>query len=139
MKGERKSTIILCIYVIIMLIVCALTVQVLKRAAPNHDISEEITTDITAPITEIVYIPVFSETDTETATETESETQTSETEYTVKSYEGKIGIFTDNGTLIRVIDVYIKTLPKADRTLLEKGFVVLGETELYAIIEDYTG
>ena len=46
---------------------------------------------------------------------------------------------TDNGTLIRVIDVYIKTLPKADRTLLEKGFVVLGETELYAIIEDYTG
>ena len=139
MKGERKSTIILCIYVIIMLIVCALTVQVLKRAMPNHDIIEETTTNTDSPVTEIVYIPVFSETELESSTETVLETQTTEAEYTVKSYEGKIGIFTDNGTLVRVIDVYIKTLPNADRTLLEKGFVVTGEAELRAIIEDYTG
>ena len=139
MKSEKKSIIILCIYVIIMLLVCAFTVQILKRTTPNNDIPKEDTDTKAPPVTEIIYIPIISEVSSDTATETESATETQKTEYLVKSHEGKIGIFTDKGTLVRVIDVNIKTLPKADRRLLEKGFSVTNEDELRSIIQDYTG
>ncbi len=143
MKSERKSTIILCIYIIIMLVVCALAVQTLKSTTPPQDVTEDETTDTISPVTQIVYIPVISETDSDTTYETEfkteKESETEETKYTVRSHEGKIGIFTGNDTLVHVIDVYIKTLPKADRNLLEKGFSIIGEDELRSIIEDYTG
>ena len=139
MKNERKSIIILCIYVTIMLVVCALTVQVLKKSMPNNDIPTE-DSDTKAPaVTEIVYIPIISEDFSETTTEAESSTETQKTEYLIKSHEGKIGIFNESGTLVRMIDVYIKTLPKADQRLLEKGFSVTDEAELRAILQDYTG
>ncbi len=139
MKNERNSIIILCIYVTIMLIVCALAVHALRKTIPTDDMMGDDTDTEIAPITEIVYIPIISEGVSDTTSQTEIESETEKTEYTVKSYEGKIGIFTDNGTLVRVIDVYIKTLPKADRNLLEKGFIVTNESELRSVIEDYTG
>ena len=139
MKNERKSTIILCVYVIIMLVICALAVRVLKSSAPTHDVINEESDTENTRVTEIVYIPIFSESVPDTTEETEIDTETERTQYTIKSYEGKIGIFTENDTLVRVIDVYIKTLPKADQRLLEKGFSVIDEAELRAIIEDYTG
>ena len=51
---------------------------------------------------------------------------------------GRIGIFSSDGTLIEMIDVYVKTLPIADRSLLEEGFEVVGKQRLYSIIEDYS-
>ena len=139
MKNERKSIIVLCIYVTVMLVICALTVRVLKKAIPSNDIPNEDTETKAPAVTEIVYIPIISEDFSESTTETESQTETQKTEYLVKNYEGKIGIFTENGTLVRIIDVYIKTLPKADQRLLEKGFSVTDESELRAILQDYTG
>ena len=139
MKSEKNSIIILSIYVIIMLIACALAVQALRKAEPSDDIPTEDTETKAPPVTEIVYIPIISEDVSDSVTESESDTETQKTEYLIKSHEGKIGIFTENGTLIRIIDVYIKTLPKADRRLLEKGFTVTDEAELRAILQDYTG
>ena len=139
MKGERKSIIILCIYVFIMLIVCGITTSALKRGFSNENITSENTETKASLVTEIVYIPIFSEANSDSTTETELKTETQIQEYFIKSYEGKIGVFTEDSTLVRVIDVYIKTLPKADRRLLEKGFSVMGEAELRAVIQDYTG
>ena len=139
MKGERKSIIILCIYVFIMLIVCGIATSALKRGFSNENITSENTETKASLVTEIVYIPIFSEANSDSTTETEHKTETQIQEYFIKSYEGKIGVFTEDSTLVRVIDVYIKTLPKADRCLLEKGFSVMGEAELRAVIQDYTG
>ena len=71
----------------------------------------------------------------------ESDTEASDTEkiYTVHEYMGKIGIFDENGTLIKVLEVYVKTLPEADKRILEEGFQVVGIKQLNAIIEDYDG
>ena len=68
----------------------------------------------------------------------ESSVESSEAVYTVKSYMGKIGIFSADGKLVRVLEVYVKTLPEADIRLLEEGFEVVGQAELNSIIEDYT-
>ena len=144
MKSEIKSTFILCIYIIIMLAICALSVRILKQANHTDNVTTEDsdpqTADTSTPaVTQIVYIPIITETDSEAITETQIENETTEFIYTVKSYEGKIGIFTDRGALVRVLEVYIKTLPKADQNLLEKGVLVASEAELRSIIEDYTG
>ena len=144
MKSEIKSTFILCIYIIIMLAICALSVRILKQANHTDNVTTEDsdpqTADTSTPaVTQIVYIPIITETDSEAITETQIENETTEFIYTVKSYEGKIGIFTDRGSLVRVLEVYIKTLPKADQNMLEKGVLVTSEAELHSIIEDYTG
>ena len=56
----------------------------------------------------------------------------------VKEYEGKIGIFTEDGALVNIIDVYVKTLPETDRRLLREGIKVLSEQELRSITQDYS-
>ena len=68
----------------------------------------------------------------------DTDTQTEEERYTVKSYMGKIGIFTSDGKLAEVIEVYVKTLPEADKRLLEEGFEIVGRSQLNSIIEDYS-
>ena len=58
--------------------------------------------------------------------------------YFVKEYMGMIGIFDEENTLLRIIEVYTKTLPEADRKLLEEGIVIRSKKEYNALMEDYT-
>lgn len=68
----------------------------------------------------------------------ESNSTTSEEGWVVREYEEQIAIFRPNGTLVRVLDTYTKTLPEADRRLLREGIAIQTEAELYSLIEDYT-
>jgi hypothetical protein len=82
-------------------------------------------------ITEYVYVDRPTEDSTQTY-----ETITEQT-YVVREYMQRIGIFLTDGTLVKVIEVNTKTLPEADRRLLEEGFQIVGKQQLYSIIEDY--
>jgi len=138
MKNESKSLIILCIYVIVMVGVLVLSVYILNKPSENA----QIDTDLNAYVskeeeTKIIYVPIYSEITSENE---ETTTPPQRIKYfTVKSYGEKIGIFNEEEILVDVIEVYTKTLPKADRELLEKGIVVFSDVELRSIIEDYTG
>nr|WP_319488361.1 BofC C-terminal domain-containing protein [uncultured Caproiciproducens sp.] len=58
--------------------------------------------------------------------------------YTVKEYEGHIGVFYNNeNTPYQEIDVEVASLPKADQTLLKNGIKVTDVDRLNSIIEDY--
>ena len=59
--------------------------------------------------------------------------------YLVKEHMKMIGIFLPDGKLHKVLEVYVETLPEADRRLLEEGFEIIGKTKLNSISEDYTG
>ena len=50
---------------------------------------------------------------------------------------GKIGVYTVDGILIRIVDVDVSTLPKADRLALQEGITVNSWSELMALIQDY--
>ncbi len=50
---------------------------------------------------------------------------------------GKIGVYTVDGVLIRILDVDVSTLPKADRLSLQEGISVTSWSELMALIQDY--
>ena len=135
MKNENKSIFVLLISVIFMLIICLISIQILKKAIPNHVIDKEIVTEISY-ITEVVYIPVYTDSGSTGVTQEETQMMCN---YLIKSYEGKIGIFNESNVLIKILDVNIKTLPKTDQDLLKKGLCVNSKDELMEIIEDYTG
>ena len=66
----------------------------------------------------------------------EDVTNREKTVYTVKEYNGKIGVY-ENEALIYTLDRYVFTLPEYDKKLLSSGIVVSTEEELYKIIEEY--
>jgi hypothetical protein len=66
----------------------------------------------------------------------EESVSSDKTVYTVKEYNGKIGIF-ENNALIYTLDKYVFTLPEYDKKLLSSGIEVSTKEELYEIIEEY--
>ena len=92
----------------------------------------------TERVTEYTYVYVPQE---ESATEAPPVPDTAPTEegWIMQAYSDRIGIFKPDGTLLHVLDTYIKTLPEADRRLLGEGIPIQTRAELYALIEDYTG
>lgn len=57
--------------------------------------------------------------------------------FCVRETRGKIGIFTSEGYLVRMLDVDVSTLPEADRSALASGIAVTSWDELIALIQDY--
>jgi len=60
-----------------------------------------------------------------------------EASYYIKEYGEIIGVFGNNGELLYTVDIYIKTLPASDRSLLRDGIVAHNCEELYEILGDY--
>ena len=117
------------LYTLVLLVMFSGTTIILLRALRKS--AEQ------PPITETeevyVYLPQ-EEREPETSTPPEDET----TGYLVKEYQGQIGIFSSDGTLLEILDTYVKTLPEADRTLLGEGIWVKTREELNSLIEDYS-
>ena len=66
-------------------------------------------------------------------------TMTSQVEvYTVKAYEGHIGVFLNSETQpFREINVLLESLPQADQDLLKEGIRANTQGELRILLEDY--
>ncbi len=63
-----------------------------------------------------------------------------EEKYVLREYSGRIGVFEGDAlTPCEVLDVYVFTLPAADRSALKVGIAVYGSDALRALIEDFTG
>ena len=58
--------------------------------------------------------------------------------YIMREHEGQIGVFDENGTLLKIYEINLSLLPEYDQKLLENGIEIAGEQELRARIEDYT-
>ncbi|MBQ9085837.1 MAG: hypothetical protein IJY47_01480 [Clostridia bacterium] len=81
--------------------------------------------------------PIYVYLEKETVT-TEAETSSELEGYWVREYREKIGVFLPDGTLYQILDTYVKTLPKADQSLLKEGIYLENDIQLNALIEDYT-
>ena len=140
MKKSKKGTGILAftaLYSVMMIFVLAATVFVL-----SHEKLQS--TEITKYVVETEYVYITASTESEETTVSESTEETiavAESVFEtliVKEHLGKIGIFNSEGEAIHIIDVYTKTLPEADRRLLEEGFEITNEKQLASIIQDYS-
>ena len=90
----------------------------------------------------VYYIPqnvTYEYTDTEKGENTDASAQgtVSETLRIIREKDGKVGIFKTDGSLIRVVNVSVDSLPDYDRYLLSEG-IVASESELSELIEGLT-
>ena len=129
-KIRIKYLRIMTLYAIAVLIALVLFISGNKKT-PHATVEQTDTAEVSDTLSEYVYVAPDKPS-------TEGSVETAEAVYTVKSHMGKIGIFSTDGRLVRVLEVYVKTLPEADIRLLEEGFEVVGQAELNSIIEDYT-
>ena len=65
------------------------------------------------------------------------EADTRSNAFSLRESNGKIGVYTEAGYLIRLLNVDVSTLPKTDRDRLAVGISVSSWKELIALIEDY--
>ncbi|MBQ9131204.1 MAG: hypothetical protein IJX62_01860 [Clostridia bacterium] len=59
------------------------------------------------------------------------------TSFCIKAVNGKIGIYTADGYLVRLLDLDVATLPQRERQALEKGISMNSWQELLALLQDY--
>ncbi|MBE6576592.1 MAG: hypothetical protein E7653_00455 [Ruminococcaceae bacterium] len=126
---KKRLLRISCLYSLLFLVCVTLSVKLISRS----DSPLENTQTVGSIRTEYVYVNTDTD-DNITQIYYEDEEQV----FIVREHMGKIGIFLPDGTLKEIIEVYVKTLPIADRRLLEEGFEVVGKQQLYSIIEDYS-
>lgn len=127
MKNNRVLYSVMAVYACVMLLICLLALF----AASSRGGKTTVQT-VTQTEKEYIYVTVSAEVSGEDRPDIN-------TKMTVRSYNGVIGVFDEDGRLIEVIDVYVKTLPETDRRLLEEGFTINSMKQLASIIEDYTG
>ena len=80
-----------------------------------------------------------SGTEDEVKKSTQTTVSSKNEKYLVREYHGNIGVFGNDGTLIRILSVAVITLPLEEREKLKNGFYVGSDEMLKKVIEDYTG
>lgn len=58
--------------------------------------------------------------------------------YIMREYEGRLAVFAEDGSLVKIYETNLSLLPEYDQKLLKNGIAIVGEEELRARIEDYT-
>ena len=58
--------------------------------------------------------------------------------FCLRETNGKIGVYTADGYLVKLLEVSVSTLPKAARDALKEGICAASWEELLALIADYT-
>ena len=130
--GDKNGTLmIMAAYSILMVVILAVSIiTLISRIKKQGSIPSYET------ITEYIYVQI---TDTEAKTDTQADETDGNEIFIIREHMGMIGVFSKDDELLMTLDVYIKTLPKADQGLLGKGFEVIGKSQLNSVIEDYTG
>ena len=139
--SEKKKKIVLFCYFIFIGVVCLFAIlnHELAEFKANSSISklEQTISSLEAKIDGLSVLVSADQNETEENIEKE-ETTSPENKYLIKEYKGIVAIFTAEGELLRELDVYVKTLPEKDRSMLSYGIKVKDDIELYSLIQDYT-
>ena len=133
MTESRKLFAILSIYIAFLVCIAAVGAYLIVNRGVE---TKYVTITETSVSTEKIYVwgaPQNIIPQTEPNSETEEERI-----WLIREYEGRIGIFDEDGTLLDMIDIYVKTLPETDKRLLKDGIRITSEQALRAIIEDYS-
>ena len=126
---KKAFSIVVAAYSVVLLVIFCVTVNLLSSSKNYPD-----TVTIVDKVTEYVYVYSGGEDTREVVIGSRDDEV-----YIIRQHMEMIGIFKEDGSLVEVIEVYVKTLPEADRRLLGEGFEVIGDSKLNSVIEDYTG
>ena len=130
MMKKRKEDIhpTILIYSFLMLSLMIIACWILIKRIPQQPLPSQ---QDTSPNEKYVYVyadPLPSD----------SETVEESTGWLVREHEKKIGVFSSDGVLLELLEIYTNTLPQADQRLLREGISVQTRSDLYSLIEDYS-
>ena len=135
-----KILMILCCFVLtVCLTLCISTLVVLRNAiAENGTVqndAKELVSELDGCVAEL----------NETITKNDSISASVNTDqndgitggFLIRESNGMVGVYSVDGTLLRLLDISVNSLPAADREALAKGIKVNSWRELIALMQDY--
>lgn len=140
MDTSKIFTVICSFVLVVCLVLSITTLVVLRNAVEENDVLQQNAQTLVNTLDDCVN--ALNETSAkESSVPTSAGTEETDVLYDafcVREVNGKIGIYTSDGYLIRLLDVQVETLPEADREALSKGICVNSWRELISMIQDYT-
>ncbi|MBQ2734860.1 MAG: hypothetical protein IJF33_03425 [Clostridia bacterium] len=136
-----KILIILCCFILIVcLTLCISALVVLRNAIDEHgtvqsnaqvlvDCLDSCVADLNEALTKDDSISASADAEKDT---------TNSLTFVLRETDGKIGVYSSDGTLLKRLNVLVSDLPKVERDALAKGISVSSWQELISIIQDYT-
>ena len=94
-------------------------------------------TDTAGSVTEAVTIPTHQTPETQSPTVGAPETDASAALYLLTEHNGVIGVYDESGELLRTVNVFVMTLPEAEREALEVGIPAYSYEEMCDLVERY--
>lgn len=140
MDASKILTVVCTLLLLVCLIISILSLTTLKRAIRKSEIQQSTEVSLQAPHDCMTGgTPQSSDQDSSVAPEdTPTQTTAPAESFCLKESNGRIGVFTSDGYLVRFLDVSVDELPSADREALRVGITVGSWRELMAVIQDYT-
>ena len=134
--SEKKKRIILFCYFVFVGVVCVFSVL-------NHEITEfradttisQLESTIGSLEAKIDGLSVLVSTNKVEA----NRNTISDYKYLIKEQNGKVALFSSDGTLLREVEIPLRALPQKDREMLANGIKIKDDAELYSLIQDYIG
>ena len=141
MDMSKIFTVICCFILIVCLTLCISTLVVLRNSIAENEAVQndalELVQNLDASLENMNQ--TLKEHDESISVSVDDDRPVIQLEsFVIRQINGKIGVYTSDGILLRVLDISLDMLPRRDREMLTEGITVGSLKELMALIQDYT-
>ena len=140
MDITRIFTVICSFILIVCLTMCISTLVVLRNSIAEHEAVKEDAVELVESLDQSLESmkDMIDKYDQSVSVSVDSDkTNEQDAHFMIREVNGKIGVFTVDGVLLKVLEVSIDMLPQKDRELLADGITVGSWKELIAILQDF--
>ena len=135
-----KILLILCCFVLTVCLTLSIsTLVVLRNAIEEHGAVQKHAQGIVETLDACVNdLNELTTKDPSISASADPDKDSSKLSFVLRETDGKIGVYSSAGDLLKLLSLSVDCLPKADRDALQKGITVNSWRELIAWIQDYT-
>ncbi len=129
---------VLCAFLLLICLTLAITsLVVLRNAVAETDAWHSRATALTDELEACIAVFGEERDSYPTGAVPDTEVDVLYNRFCIRETGGKIGIYSDEGYLVRLLDTPVSTLPSEERRALEKGITVNSWEELFERIQSY--
>lgn len=138
MDASKAWTLLVTLLLIVCLTLSVTALVSLRHAVEESRVLREEANRLTARLDECIDVWQNKTAPEEDSIPTVGEIPESKSSYLIRRVGQKIGIYNNEDILIRLLDVEVGLLPRADREALALGIEVPDWNQVLSFIEDYT-
>lgn len=139
MDFSKLMAVISAFVLIVCLVLSITTLVVLRNAVAENGLIQEDAKSLIGELnTSVDRLESTTNSQLENTTDEELPVNADTERFTIREYEGKIAIFTEDGRMLHWLDVDLSLLPKNEREALAEGIEVKSRASLLSYLQDYT-